>query len=144
MAENEASVVFSQDEKASMLHHLGYPQVNAVSMIALGMPAAGEPLYLILNALSKVRASAAARIRRTLGVLEGLEAARVSAIQRLKASEVEGIVLNPDELQKLGNEQEFWRRRLADDLGVPVNPSGYLAQGSAAGAQPINFRVFPS
>ncbi len=117
----DAPVVFTLEEKNAIRHALGYLQVDAVTSISLGVPAASHPMFLVESAMQRVPAAAAGRIRRTLGILEGLEARQVDAVRRFAAVEVEGIKINLGETDMIEKELARWSYNLASDLGVPVN-----------------------
>lgn len=105
-----------------MRYHLGYLIADPVLTIQLGVPAVSQTGFLIEAAMDRIPASAAGMIRRMLGVLDGIEEKMLEAVDRLAARELGEITLNPDEPDALEKEHDRWARRLANLLGVPLNP----------------------
>jgi hypothetical protein len=130
MADDPA--VLSPEEKSRILHHLGYPTLNRIATIALGYPAVSQPMFIAESSFENVPQSAVGNIRRTLGILEAREAKQVDATVRLQALEIEGMKLNPDEIDQLDRELRRWSQRLSDDLGAPPNPYSQRFGGGAS------------
>lgn len=64
-----------------------------------------------------------------LARLEKLDTALEAAQCRLSASEVDGIVLNEDEIYKLRSERKRLIRELSDHLDIPIEKSGGVNVG---------------
>jgi len=61
--------------------------------------------------------------------LEKLDTLLDEALCRLSASEVDGIVLNEDEILKLRSERKRYIRELSDHLDIPIEKSGGVNVG---------------
>ncbi len=116
-------MAFTDSEKARIKHHLGYPDWVALSnSIQLGFPAGGQPLYLVEQAFQRLTPGGEESVRCDLCNCEEAEGQRASARSRFRAAALGTLRLNPEETRQLGEELTYWRRKLADDLGVTPNP----------------------
>lgn len=68
-------------------------------------------------------------VRGILARLEMIDSKLESAACRLSASEVDGIVINPDEIMKLKKERMRYIRELSDHLDIPMGKSGGVNVG---------------
>jgi hypothetical protein len=136
MATAEASTVFSLEEKARVRYHLGYLNIQPVLSIQLGVPAVSQTGFLVEAALDRVPVSQAGFVRRLLSTLDMTEARMIEAQERLAATRLGEITLNPDEIEKLEIEHTRWARRLGDFLGCPINP--YSSDPASAGKRPLS------
>lgn len=130
----------TDDEKTRMLHFLGYPSWQSLAQsIALGYPAATQPLFLVYDAFLRVDNGGANNARKDLCQCEAIEAQLGDARGRMKVTGVGNIAMNRAETSQLREELQFWTKRLADDLGVCANPYSQMSyQGMSSG---INARV---
>ena len=118
---------FSEEEQDSIRYHLGYTNTAVVPALALGVPAVGQPMFLVNSAMTQLREFSAGRVRQHISVLEGIERRMVDAQGRLEVAEVDSIKMRgvgddrsePDLLEK---EYDRWGNRLANLLGVPYYP----------------------
>lgn len=125
---------FSDAEKTRVLHFLGYPDwEKVVKSIALGYPAASQPLFLVYQAFTNLTHGGESNVRRDLCELEAIERQLGDARGRFKASVVGSITLNPNEARMLRNELEHWTKRLEDDLGIVRNPYSQMSWRGQAG-----------
>jgi hypothetical protein len=123
MGSSENNAVFSLQEKGRIRFHLGYSAVQPVSNIQLGIQGSTQTQFLVEAAMDRVPESQAPQVRRLVSVLDGIEEKMISAQDRLAASVVDEITMNPDEPDKLEGEYTRWALRLADLLAVPTNPA---------------------
>lgn len=132
-------MAFSEEEKARVLHFLGYPSLSQLSAsIQLGIPAGAEPLFLLEDALTRLRPGGEDAVRRDLCECESIEEQLSSARGRMRATQLGEIKLRENEAQMLRTELGYWTMRLSDDIGVFVNPYAQAAGGFGGG---INSKV---
>lgn len=131
MAEVDAPVPLSLEEKNAILHHLGYTSINRVTVMGIGYPTAVQTMFLAETSLEHIPESAIGRIRKTLAILEDLEAQQLGAVKRMRASELRDIKLNPREADMIEKEIRRHAYRLAEDLGAPVNVNSSRFSGGA-------------
>jgi hypothetical protein len=126
---------FTEQDKDRVLHFLGYPNWIALSQsIMLGYPAASQPLFLVYDAFMRISQGGAESVLVDLCECESIEAQLRDARTRFKARTVGNIDLNMAETSMLRDELKYWTKRLADDLGVVVNPYSQMAwQGMQGG-----------
>lgn len=131
---------FNDEEQAEILRFLGYANWQSLAQsIQLGYPAAGEPLFLVLDSFQRIAPASRALIRHDLAELRCIEAQLSSGRSRLRASSIEGLRMNPTELNQLRGELKYWKDRLADDLGVVANPFAQSEMGGTPGG--LNAKV---
>lgn len=128
-------MAFTTEEEARILHHLGYPDwVSLAQSIQLGYPAATQPLFLVRDSWNRLTPGGEASVRRDLCECEAIERQMSEARSRFRATRVGEITLNHAETSMLRTEYKVWQQRLADDLGVVVNPYSQQAyQGMPGG-----------
>jgi hypothetical protein len=115
------AAVLQEEEKARIRHHLGYLNVQPAASIQLGFPAASQPLFLVESAMNKIPETAVGIIRKTVSILDNIEDRLVDALDRLQAEKLSDVTLRADEHDALEREYVRWAKRLADDLGAPLN-----------------------
>lgn len=131
---------FTETEKAEILRFLGYANWQALAQsVQLGYPAAGQPLFLVLDSFKRIAPASRALIRKDLEELRCIEEQLSGARRRMRATVLEGMTLNPKEAAQLRQELLFWQRRLEDDLGVVHNP--YSQMGYAGMPGGLNAKV---
>ncbi len=126
---------FNDEETTQIMRYLGYPDWSALAQsVQLGYPAASEPMFLAYDSLKRVTPTARAQVRRDVVELQCIEDQLSQARGRLGLSAAEGVKFNHGELRTLRTEYINWKRQLADDLGVPINPYALTeAYGFAGG-----------
>jgi hypothetical protein len=126
---------FTDSERDRILHFLGYPKWTALAQsIQLGYPMASQPLFLVYDAFVRIDSGGVENALRDLCQCESIENQLADARSRFKATSVGNINLNAKETAMLRDELKFWTKRLADDLGVVVNPYSQMAwQGMQGG-----------
>lgn len=130
---------FTDEETADVMRFLGYPNWQAMSQsIQLGYPAATQPMFLVMDSLPRLAASSRPAVRETLCQLRSTDAQIGTARGRMKTIRVGDVAMNVSEARQLREEYVYWQKKLADLLGVFVNPHSALAGGMPGG---INSRV---
>lgn len=119
-----------------MRYHLGYLIADPVVSIQLGVPAVSQTGFLIEAAMDRIPVSAAGMVRRMVSILDMTEERMLEAQERLAARELGEITLNPEEIDNLEKEHDRWARRLANLLGVPLNP--FCLSTLEAGKHPLS------
>lgn len=130
----------TDDQKTRILYFLGYPDWQSLAQsIQLGIPAAGQPLFLVYSAFNKISARAVPTVLRILCNCEAIECQLMDATSRMKATKLGELTLNPQETMQLQNQLTFWVRRLGDAMGVIPNPYSQINYYGYGGG--INARV---
>ncbi len=133
-------MAFTDQEKARVKHHLGYPDWVALSAsIQLGFPAGSQPLFLVEQAFQRLTPGGEESVRCDLCNCEDIEAQLADARGRFKAKQLGELHLNAMEPAQLRQELVYWRNKLADDLGVVQNPYSQSAYEGMPGG--INAKV---
>ena len=131
---------FTAEETTEILRFLGYPDwVSAAQSIQLGFPSTSQPLFLVRDSLTRISAPARARVRMYLCELQSVEAQISDARTRFPAVQLGELVISPQEINHLNQQYTYWRRRLADDLGVFPNPYSQIDRLGPGGG--INAKV---
>lgn len=112
----------TEDEKARIRHHCGYPLISPVSSIQLGVPAASQPMFLLEHAMNLIPETAVGIIRNYVAILDTIEQRLIDSQTRFSAEKLGEITLRADEPERIEAEYTRWAKRLADDLGCPLNP----------------------
>lgn len=125
-----ANAVLTDEEKARIRYHLGYPQTDPVSSIQLGAPAFGQTLFMVESAMERIPTSVIGIIRQLVQVLDHMEARIMEAPDFLIASAAGEVDINKDYIEQLRTEYARWAKKLADNLGCPINQFAAAFQGS--------------
>lgn len=133
------SAVITEDEKNRIRHHLGYLVTEPAAAIQLGYPRASQTQFLVEHALNHLPNAAVGQIRNYVSIMDNLENLLVEATTRFAAKRLGDIELRDDETSMLEREYSRWAKRLADDLGVPLNI--YSERFRTGGGIPINLSV---
>jgi hypothetical protein len=131
------SSVFTDHEKARIRHHLGYPQVSAISTMIGGVPMAIEPSFMLEGAMDRVMPEAADITREKIATLDTIERQMVGDLELLAVSKIEEITINPDEMKALRVQYDYWADALANDFRVMRNPYDFRTGGGGV----VNVRV---
>lgn len=126
-------MALTEDEKARARGHLGYLQVQQASTFVLGVPAAVQTQFIIEGAFNKVLPSAEARFRKLLDILDGVEQQLIDNQINLAVEKIDEITINLKEMKHLIDRYEWWRRELANLMGILPNPFDQRFQGWGAG-----------
>lgn len=112
-------MALSAEDRARVKMHLGYPLVNPVISIGLGMPAALSTAWLLdgaMDALSETDGGCD-RVRRVLKIMDGVEDLLVASQERRAVTRADELSLNENEANQLEGEYQRWGHRLAETLG---------------------------
>ena len=121
----------TDEEKAKIRAHLRFPVIDGRVALGLGLPVSTDTSYIVDSAMDRVLPQGVPMVRRCLAQLECLDAELVKLSKGTQVAGVTGVQLRPREaLEDIEDQQDYWRRRLADSLGVVVNP---VAQGGQRG-----------
>jgi hypothetical protein len=136
----------TEEEKARVRHHTGYPEVQPAASIQFGLPRPLQAAFLLESAMGLVLPSAVPRIRDILQILDDLEQKMVDAQCYLVADQLDTITLAGAQDQRsrlvtdrLESEYVRWAERLVDIFGVPLYPfsSRFNRSSSAARVLPV-------
>ena len=125
-----ADAILSEEEKKRIVYHLGYPVLDVVPTVVLGVPAASQPMFLVYSAMDRIPQAAVGKVRELLSWCDVTERRIGESQGRMRASEVEGVKLNADEADMLRREYAMWRNRLASILACPVYPYSGVTTGT--------------
>lgn len=115
------STQLSPAERARCKYHLGYPNIAAFNSIQLGFIAVSQSLFLVERAMDNLLDEAIPIFREHIMRLDEINNQIDDARSRMRASEVDEIKLNPEEVYMLRREYKAWATSLADLLGSPIN-----------------------
>jgi hypothetical protein len=132
--------MLTEQEKSSARGHLGYLQVQQAQTFVLGIPAAVQTQFMIEGAFTRVLPSAEARFRQLLVILDGVLQQIVDNQIDLAVEAIDEIKINLKEFKHLVDRYEWWRRELANLMGILPNPFDQRFQGWG-GAGYINTSV---
>lgn len=127
-------------EKERVRYHLGYLEVQPAASIQYGLPRPIQTIFLVETAMSNIMAEAEFRVRKIVGVMDGIEDQLVDAQARLAAEKLDELTIRRDETDSLEAEYVRWGCRLADLLGVPIYPYSNRYRehmGTVAGSIPV-------
>jgi len=138
----------TEDEKARVRHHTGYPEMTMAASIQFGVPRPAQLAFLLESAMNQVMTSAVERIRSILQILDDIEQKMIDAQCYLVADKLEELSLagSSDSQSRLVTdrfEAEYvrWAERLSDIFGVPLYPFSRRFQGRTGGRRVGNIRV---
>lgn len=135
----------TDDEKARVRHHTGYPEVQPAASIQFGLPKPTQTAFMFELAMENLMVSAVPRVREILQVLDNLEQKMIDAQCYLVADELGEISLagSKDPRGRLVTDRfelEYvrWAQRLADIFGCPLYPfSARFQKRSGGGNIPV-------
>lgn len=133
--------LFTDSEKTRIAYFLNYPDLRQMAQsIQLGIPAASQPLFILIGQFERLGPGGVANARRVLCQCEDIECQLGDARKRMRAIRLGELETNQNETSQLRQELIFWTRRLADVLAVVPNPYsqiGYLGYGGGINAKVI-------
>lgn len=133
-----ANAVLTDEEKARIKYHLGYPQTDPVSSIVLGQRAFGQTSFMVDSAMDRIPTSVIGIVRQLVQILDLTEANIIDAQSFLVASAAGEVDINPNHIPNLEEQYAKWAKKLADTLGCPVNQYAAAFQG---GCRSMNISV---
>jgi len=128
----------TDEERAQIRYHLGYPNVSAVASYQIGVPIPVQTAFLVESAMGRVIPLAIPKVREILALLDNIECRMIEGQKRLAANKVGEIEVRPEEIPQLEREHTRWAQRLADILCVPLYP--FSAKFRSTGAGNISVR----
>jgi len=109
------------EERARVRRALGFLNVTAGSALAYGFPLNAPLLTLVEARMDALTVPGEALVREDLARYESVREQLGTVGPRLKAESIKDIKTNPRETEQLQGLLDYWRDRIADDLGVPPN-----------------------
>jgi hypothetical protein len=110
-------------ERARVRYHLGFPNIGQAVSLALGVPAAGHPAFLLEAAMNAILPEAEPKLREVLLQCDCIEQQLQDTRKRLSAMDVGGVKLRGrEELEDLEDQYDYWTDALVDIFGVNKNP----------------------
>lgn len=116
------SAFLTDEEKARIRYHFGYLNVQPVISIALGVPAATQPEFLLEAAMNRILPAAVGIMRNLVAQMDLYEQKLSEVADYLIATQLGEITLNPESPDLLEREYCRWAMRASDFLGAPLNP----------------------
>ncbi len=114
---------FTEVERTRIKKQLSYANwANISPSFNLGVPQGNQFSYLVDTTFDRITPDARALVRQDLERCECTEAQIFGAQERLQASQLGEIKMNPQEIPALKESLNYWRKSLADDLGVWQQP----------------------
>ncbi len=117
-------MALTEKERMRVRYHLGFPQVAFATILALGVPAAGHPAFLLESAMNDLLPEAEDRAREVLRQCDCIEVQMTDARSRMKLERITGelIFRSREEIQDLEEQYVYWTDNLVDIFGVNKNP----------------------
>jgi len=110
----------TEDEKARVRYHLGYPNVEGQAALFYGIPASRPTAFLVDLAVQKLIPAAVETARSLLASLDRLGDRMDEISENLDVESLDGIKINLNAGEHIRREYRDRAYRLADLLGVPV------------------------
>lgn len=117
-----STLPITEEEKASIRHHLGFLGVSAVSTFELGTPAATETQFIMEGSWTKLLDSSLPLMRRYLCALDKIECQMIDDLDLLATEKIDEITVRKDEHARLRDEYRYWQASLANLFGLYPNP----------------------
>lgn len=112
----------TDQEKVSIRHHMGYPNVGEIQSFALGVPAAMETSFVIEGAMNRVMIQSLPKVRQLMGVLDTIESQMIDDLELLAVNRLGTIEVNQKEQSNLEQRYDYWVNALGNALGCTRNP----------------------
>lgn len=143
-----AIIKLSENDRERVRYHLAFLNVEPVSSIALGFPSAQQAQFLVERAMDRVLPAGVPRVLRIVNHLDCIEEQMMGSLKHLKAQQIGELKLRnsneePTEQDLLEREYMRWALRLADQLGVPINPFSERFRHGLYGGGGMNTPVSP-
>jgi hypothetical protein len=128
----------AEADRERVRYHLGYLNIDPAASIALGFPSAQQAQFLVESAMDRVRDTTLHRVIRILGELDDIENQMSRERKCLKVQGIDTLKIRnsndePTIIDLLEREYVRWGKRLANDLGVPLNVYAERYAGAMAG-----------
>lgn len=125
--------MLTPEERVRIRHHLGYMNVSSVATFVLGSPAAVETAFMIEGAMDRVLPQAIPLVRELLIKLDATEAQSFDNQENHAVDSLGDITINKEEFEQLAGRYRYWQGRLANVLGIVVNPYSKVASDAGGG-----------
>ena len=133
-------MALTNEEKARIRYHLGYPLLTTAASVQFGQPALTQTSFMVDNALSRIVEPGLNYVRSMSKTMDDIEVKLIEAQDRLAAERLEDLYLRKDEVNALEDEYRRWGHRLAETIGAPIYP--YSKRYQAGGANAVtNVRI---
>lgn len=111
-------------EKQKVRRYMGYLGTENAGTIALGIPQASQPLFVVESQMNRLLPEAEPILREYIEELECIDKQiKTARGRRIKVARVGDVYLRGgEELDLLYEEYDMWVARLSDLLAAPVNP----------------------
>jgi len=126
-------MALNDSERERTRYHLGYLSVGTAAALSFGEPRPIQTLFLVDLAMDRLLVASEDRVRRILGVMDGIEEKLIAAQDRLAADKLDELVLRKTEPEELETEYVRWGGRLADILGAPFYHYSTRYKGRSGG-----------
>lgn len=117
----------AEADRERVRYHLGYLNIDPVAAISLGFPSAQQAQFMVESAMDRVKETTLHRIIRCLNELDDIESQMSRERKCLKVQGIDTLKIRnsneePNVIDMLEREYERWAKRLANDIGCPLNP----------------------
>jgi hypothetical protein len=116
-------MALTDQEKVAIGYHLGYPNTTMAYGLPGGFTTSGPFSFAFSNAVDNLKPSSEAFVRRCVQDLQCIEDKMTELRRDLGVKKVGNIELDIEgALGELEVQYRNWGKKLADLLGVPINP----------------------
>lgn len=112
----------SEDEKARIRYHLGYPAMSSVQTFIGGFPASIQTNFLLEGNMDKVQATSLSYVRATLTKLDAAAEQMFGDMELMAINRIDTIEVNQKEQQQLEAKYNWYRCELANYFCTIPNP----------------------
>lgn len=117
-------MALNDEEKQKVRRYMGYLGTENAGTIALGIPQASQPLFIVESQMNRLLPDAEPILREYLTELECIDSqikqARTRRLKIARAGDVH--FRGGEEMDLLYEEYDMWAARLSDLLAAPINP----------------------
>lgn len=122
--------LLSAQERVSIRHHMGYPQMKQVATFSLGTPANIQTDFLVERAMDLANSTGGVvRIRQYLCTLDKIECSMVDGMGDYDIARFDTVEVNPQAQTQKERLYYYWLNHLSDALAIPPNPLRFSAFG---------------
>jgi hypothetical protein len=114
--------LLTDEEKARIRFHLGYPNVSRLTALMELSPSPRQLSFLLEPAMDALLPQAVGIVRELVCQMDAIECQLAQSADRMQASSVGNLKMRADEQDALEKLYVRFGRRLADQLGVPPYP----------------------
>lgn len=111
------------DEKERVRYHLGYLNISQQTALGLGFPSASQLQFIVESSMNEVLPESEKTVRRAIQELDCIEDQLSTFRTSLEVTKSGNVgIRGPEAFAELERQYGWWSGRLADNLGVPLNP----------------------